>query len=159
MTTQPDPDPTTSDQAMLLTWLATHDAPCPACKYNLRNLTVPRCPECGRPLSLSVAVVEPYLRSWLAAVVLLFINAGPSVFVWIGLTRTLLERQSLDWPDQWWLRFLIIFYIAAAPLAVASLFLRRPFVRLGRSTQLYIVLTIAGITLAAFTTILWEMIR
>ena len=75
-----EPDSATDDQALLITWLSTHDAPCPACKYNLRNLTVPRCPECGRPLSLAVTVIEPYLRTWIALIVLLCLNAGPGIF-------------------------------------------------------------------------------
>ena len=34
----------------LITYLATHDAPCPGCWYNLRGIDQPICPECGLEL-------------------------------------------------------------------------------------------------------------
>ncbi len=36
----------------LAAYLATHDAPCLGCGYNLRGLAEPRCPECGREATL-----------------------------------------------------------------------------------------------------------
>jgi hypothetical protein len=150
-----EPDSATNDEAMLVTWLSTHDAPCPACKYNLRHLTEPRCPECGRAISLSVAVVEPYLGIWIAVIVLLCVNACPSIILWIGLTRNFFEHDSLALPDQWWYRFLLLFYLADAPLAVAALVLRKAFMRLSRPTQEYIIFALVAITLAAVITMLW----
>ena len=37
-----------SDTNPLTTYLATHNAPCPGCGYNLSGLTSGVCPECGR---------------------------------------------------------------------------------------------------------------
>ena len=36
-----------TDADLLAQYLSSHDAPCPACGYNLRGLTESRCPECG----------------------------------------------------------------------------------------------------------------
>lgn len=36
----------------LITYLATHDAPCAKCIYNLRGIKHPRCPECGHEPNL-----------------------------------------------------------------------------------------------------------
>jgi len=44
------------ETAFLLNYLQTHDAACPLCQYNLRNLTVPLCPECGRGVKLMVGL-------------------------------------------------------------------------------------------------------
>ena len=64
--------PAADESAELVRFLADRDVPCPLCGYNLRGLTMPRCPECGRELRLSIGLTEPYLRAWvvLAAAVL-----------------------------------------------------------------------------------------
>lgn len=49
---------------MLLEFLSLHDAPCPACGYNLHKLTQPTCPECGLALKLSVGSDTPFKRAW-----------------------------------------------------------------------------------------------
>src|SRR4051812_2658518 len=81
-----------AETAYLLNYLATHDAACPLCKYNLRGLTVPRCPECGREIRLAVGMKEPYLRALVTTLVALCISAGcgiPSLAVLAdGLLRT-----------------------------------------------------------------------
>ena len=40
--------------AGLVSYLATHDAECPRCRYNLRGVGASRCPECGTTLKLSL---------------------------------------------------------------------------------------------------------
>jgi len=57
--------------AFLKAFLAERDAPCPCCGYNVRGLSVKRCPECNQELELRVGLVEPKLGAYLAAL------AGP----------------------------------------------------------------------------------
>jgi len=64
------------DTAVLLRYLKTHDVACPLCKYNLRGLVVPRCPECGRELRLTVGLTEPHLRGLVACLVPMCLSAG-----------------------------------------------------------------------------------
>jgi hypothetical protein len=56
----------TEDAELLGIYLATRDVPCPRCRYNLRGLTVTRCPECGQELSVLVTIasvaVPPEMR-------------------------------------------------------------------------------------------------
>jgi hypothetical protein len=52
---------------MLLAFLASNDAECPECSYNLRGVTLPSCPECDSEIVLSVASVQPRLGPWLMA--------------------------------------------------------------------------------------------
>lgn len=58
------------DTAALIAWLERHDEPCPVCRYQLRGLTEPRCPECAADLTLGVAspgaIVGPLLLAMAA---------------------------------------------------------------------------------------------
>lgn len=40
-------------------WLKDRDAACPECRYNLRGLTHPRCPECGLQITHELLRVKP----------------------------------------------------------------------------------------------------
>lgn len=52
---------------LLTQFLAGHDTPCPVCRYNLRDLTGDRCPECGATLQLSVGSVQARFGVFLLA--------------------------------------------------------------------------------------------
>jgi len=52
---------------MLRAFLASNDAPCPVCGYNLRGVTIEVCPECECPIELGVASNNAYLGAWLLA--------------------------------------------------------------------------------------------
>src|ERR1043165_4421294 len=66
----------------LLAYLRANDAACPLCQYNLRNLTEPRCPECGREIRLTVGMVEPYLLPWVMTTVFVAMAAGVGAVFW-----------------------------------------------------------------------------
>ncbi len=61
---------------MLVRFLAGRDVPCPGCGYNARDLRVPRCPECGDKLALSLASSEQRPACFLAGLVPLAMGAG-----------------------------------------------------------------------------------
>lgn len=48
-----------SDTELLAAYLTDRDVSCPTCGYSLRGLTHPRCPECGRGLSLRLQALGP----------------------------------------------------------------------------------------------------
>ncbi len=56
------------DVARLLEFLRGRDVPCPLCRYNLRDLTQQRCPECRHELLLTVGVTRPRCLGFLLAV-------------------------------------------------------------------------------------------
>jgi len=68
--------------ALLLQFLQVSDATCPTCKYNCRGLTAPRCPECGRELTLALGAAEPYVLPWTLMVV--FVAMAASIGVLVG---------------------------------------------------------------------------
>lgn len=70
----------------LAAYLAGRDVPCPTCGYNLRDLRGPRCPECGKSLSLSLTPGKPRLAFLLAGLLPLVMSAGFCVILAIWLT-------------------------------------------------------------------------
>jgi hypothetical protein len=128
---QPPPLPT-DDTALLLHYLQSHDAPCPLCKYNLRNLTQPRCPECGRELRLNVGIVEQNFRPYVALLTSVLLPAGMGLITWAGTIHS--GGEIYSHMSGFELIALISFQIApfAAMLALA---LRRGFLRLELPVQ------------------------
>lgn len=118
-----------ADVQALIEFLRERNAWCPACRYNLRGLTTPRCPECGRELRLSVGVTEPFLRAWILLAVSTFASAGLGfLFAW------LLLREGYP-PDRGALRLDIFYFILMVPTAFLVLATRRRFLRLSSSVQ------------------------
>jgi hypothetical protein len=71
-----------SDDAQdLRNYLATRDAPCPSCGYNLRALTTDTCPECNQEIALRVSLVDPRVGVFLVGVVGWALGAGFSVLL------------------------------------------------------------------------------
>lgn len=52
------------DREELRTFLAGRDAPCPRCGYNLRDLKVEVCPECGAAISIEKLTADEEHRLW-----------------------------------------------------------------------------------------------
>lgn len=84
--TTPDP---------LTTYLATHNAPCPNCGYNLKGLKTDTCPECGRILQhAELAVRKPPLATafldtlWIVASLALALVACFSLLHLIFFSRS-----------------------------------------------------------------------
>src|SRR4051794_8185749 len=63
-------------QRLLNQFLSQCETSCPACGYNLFQLTASRCPECGEQLLLQVACAEPKMAARIAGVIGLAAGAG-----------------------------------------------------------------------------------
>jgi hypothetical protein len=70
-----------TDLDALREYLATRDAACPSCGYNLRGLTSDRCPECHQEIALRVSLVDPRVGLFLVGVVGWALGAGFSVLL------------------------------------------------------------------------------
>src|SRR6185369_10322700 len=107
-----------ADETALLDFLRDRDVACPLCHYNLRALTSPRCPECGRELRLTIGLVEPRQGAWLTGQIALTAPAG------IGLMIIIVSAFS-GWPEgnsrQGLMDFAFLFHIAMIPAAAAWL--------------------------------------
>lgn len=78
----------------LLAYLKDHDAPCPICRYNLRGLTVDRCPECAAPLRLAVASPNLHLGPLVLTIVSFALAAGFDLVVGLMMgTATIIHAN------------------------------------------------------------------
>src|SRR5262249_34908141 len=92
------PSRTADGQTLLLQFIHERDVPCPRCDYNLRNLTVPTCPECHEPLRLAVGLRRPKF-GWLIAALAPGIFSGIAAFFMGGMLilMTLSPRGKVIW--------------------------------------------------------------
>ena len=120
------------DTALLLHYLRTHDAVCPLCKYNLRNLVVPRCPECGRAIRMTVGLVEQNLWAYVVLLVALLPPAGLGLAGWVELFR---QGLNLYRPHFGFEIVTVVAFQGSLIPAVATVILRQRFLKLRSSTQ------------------------
>ena len=155
-TTPTDDASRKSEADFILAYLRTHDALCPLCHYNLRNLTVPRCPECGREIRIQVGLKEPYLRAMVTLLVALCLSAGGGLFSFLIMLGELiydgrwLHFNSREWP----IAFLIYGSILSLVPTACSIVMYRRILRLDKSAQ-YMMVAVAILwdALLAFLTI------
>lgn len=55
-----------SDRDAILAFVRDRDLDCRLCGYNLRNLSEPRCPECGNELQLQVGLAHLFISASVA---------------------------------------------------------------------------------------------
>ena len=114
--------------------LQCHAATCPACRSDLRDLVVARCPTCRLPLVLALGSAEPYLGAWIALLPAVLMPAGVGVVFLLLLVRALLERVPGTPPT------LVLVFIAYAVLCMGAsavaVLARRRFLLLKRTTQI-----------------------
>jgi hypothetical protein len=105
-------------RALLVRYLASHDQPCPNCRYNLRGLTAARCPECNLALQLRVSLVHPGLVLWLTGLIGLSLGTGLAVMMNVFMVlRTMQQSQLPPHAMNQWV------YAVALPAAVLGLML------------------------------------
>jgi hypothetical protein len=83
-------------------FLANRDERCPQCRYNLRGVQTPVCPECAAPLVLTFTVAKPsQLTRRLTAC------AGFTMFLWSAssLAAYLVVLGIKNFASTWWLAF------------------------------------------------------
>ena len=129
MTTDiPDDGAKNDDESMLFEWLRERDVECPLCRYNLRGLTAPRCPECGNGLRLSVALLDPYAKAWVTLATIACGSAGMGLFFLCIILRAGMPPENLQ-------DFSLLFFVLTIPAPIILLKTRRRFQRLERKIQ------------------------
>jgi hypothetical protein len=136
-----------SDADRLIDFLRDHDAPCPLCRYNLRALTKPECPECRHALALTVGI--PRLRfEWLIAAVTPCTFSGIAAI--LLLIPIIAQPVSGNGPPPPGICLLDAFGWASG-ITGAGLFARRyAFLRMQPGAQRLVAIVIWGVHLTAF---------
>lgn len=119
----------------LLGFLRDHDAPCPVCGYNLRNLTVPTCPECQHALELTVGVTGLRIGLFIATLAPFMFSgmAGLALGSLIVTAEAASGGAGAGPPPMLYLLTLI--GLASGTVAVALLVFRRRFLAFAPGTQ------------------------
>ncbi len=140
-------DPT--DQEILVAFLKSHHEKCSFCNYDLHQLQSDRCPECGRQLKLQLNIVNDQHAAWIATAVVLSTQAGIGVIFWLGFLDWLRSSHRLLGAVPVGFILLCIYLMATVPAALASLILRRQFLRTTPATQKIIAALTVVLMLAA----------
>ncbi len=123
--TPPPPDPgsasAASDDARLLAWLAEHDEACPLCRYNLRGLTVTRCPECRTSLALTVGAPRLRFGAWILGVISCALGLGFDGVMCAVMTITVVRQMVIQGPAFAMPFMFARIYLTLGALAFASL--------------------------------------
>jgi hypothetical protein len=122
MTPESSPPPRSPDE-LLLELVRSQEIACPVCGYNLHGLTMPRCPECGRNLKLTLGAMEPYLTAWITAAIATFGSSGIAL-----LLDCFAAAKGVHLRDIVQLAAFFCFNLSP-PLALAAVLWRRFFVR------------------------------
>ena len=150
--------PTSPPLDPLIDYLATRDVACPVCDYNLRNLTRPCCPECGRQLELSVRATDVPMGIWIAGLVAILPATpfGVAVICTSIMDRNWRSISIHSVAEAWWLA-LAIYAALAIPAAVILIARRRRFLQMRSSRQGILAAIPIAFDLAAIITLLVEI--
>jgi Flp pilus assembly protein TadB len=117
----------------------------------VRNLTQPRCPECGNALRLSLAIVDPYIKAWLALMIGSCLGAGVGLICVFGI----LKNGIVGLPGA--IAAMMFVLIAMIPIAISGMIFRRRFGRFSRKLQWVIAGICLALTSAAFAVMFHAM--
>lgn len=144
--TEPNPDSEPArqsdpgaDAAALISFIASRDAACPVCSYNLRGLSRARCPECSAELHLQVGSDNLRLGPWLLGILSFALALGfdgvVTIVMSIGLV--IFPPRSMGTARPMLMALAGFIGLAAACGAGVWLFYRRrrAFTRLGPRSQ------------------------
>lgn len=127
----------------LVQFLATHDAPCPKCGYNLRSVQSPTCPECGLRLTLSLRPDRPSVTSWCVLLVTVSLLSGVGLRRWVAYLShwfPLPPALSISW---YW--HVLDYAILMSPLALIAVLLGRHWLMRRRPSSLWGITAIAAV--------------
>ncbi|MCI0674195.1 MAG: hypothetical protein L0Y42_00275 [Phycisphaerales bacterium] len=139
---------------MLEQYLATREALCPRCRYNLRALRGHSCPECGERISLQIGPGHPRQPAFITGIIGLAASAGFS-----GLLLAYVLFHALVVPTRLWWPFALVTgveFVVSALLLTIWLMAGPRIRRLRRGVRLSLALlclAVPLISIVVFTTV------
>lgn len=119
----------------LLDFLRDHDAPCPVCGYNLRNLTVPTCPECQHTLELTVGVTGLRIGLYIATLAPFMFSGMAGLALGSLIVTVAAAPGGAGTGPPPMLYLLTVIGLASGTFAIALLVFRRRFLAFAPGTQ------------------------
>lgn len=142
--------PHADETRLLLEFLRDRDADCPACGYNLRNLTRPVCPECRETLALTVGYQKPRIGLFVATIT-------PSIFS--GICGLIILFPLLTVRGAPLEAFLLdTFGLSSGLLGLGLFVFRQAFLRQSRVSQMVWAFVTWAIHVLAFVVVLTSSI-
>ena len=126
----------------LVQFLASHDAHCPKCGYNLRSVQSPRCPECGLQLTLSLVPDRPSVTSWCALLVMASLLSGIGVRYWVVWPSRGFPRPSAGLAWYW---YVLYYAVLSSPLVLIAVLFGRHWLMHRRPSSLWGITALAAI--------------
>ncbi|MDY7107684.1 MAG: hypothetical protein SYC29_03515 [Planctomycetota bacterium] len=151
-----DEPPDDDETRMLLAFVHDRDATCPACGYNLRNLTRPICPECRQELILSVGLRKPPEVAYLVLTLAPGIFSGICTVLIVG-TMLIIPGAGGQGPIPPGAVLLLTFGALSGLTAAGLLLARHRFVRLGRDVQIWCAIVTWAVHVMLFFIIFGQM--
>lgn len=124
-------------------FLATHDAPCPRCGYNLRSAESSSCPECGLQLKLAIIRAQGSVVPWRALLVVVSLIAGVGLRRWVVEALHGLPSLGGGLPVVDWYWYVLHFAVLASPLVLVAVLLGRPWLMRLRSAAQWALVALA----------------
>lgn len=116
---------------LLHAYLKDRDALCPECKYNLRNLTMDQCPECGTPVVLTVGRASEFSWLWLGFLIPFFLLSGTAIIFSLACIVQGRPRGNLI--------FLVAYSVLWLVISFPLLRTRLWFAARSRKTRLFLI--------------------
>lgn len=135
----------TPREQYLITYLREHEDNCPLCGYNLRGLTRPVCPECGRGIVLTVGLQDTFSYAWAVALIGQALSGGMGAF--LLMMYCLGEGPPMHRPAE---RYACTMFLLALPVTGILLLVRRRFYRLPVGVQRLLALISWLLSASAF---------
>ena len=123
--THPVAPPTPAYDDLLRQFLHGRDVHCPGCRYNLRDLTGDRCPECGQEIVLQLRLAEPRQAALLVGLIGLSAGLGLNglLLIYWAIVSFFLRFGAPDHRFVWTIG--VGFVVHAAAIALWLRFWRR----------------------------------
>jgi hypothetical protein len=153
MTTRtPNDDRSAADETeLLLRFLEDRDRDCPRCRYNLRSLTQPVCPECGEELKLTVGRRKINDAPFILTLAPCIFSGICAIILSCTIAFAMSNGRSSPPP---WIWAIDAFGVLSGTCGLTLFVKRRAFMKLDRGAQLLSAFITWAIHISAFVAVL-----
>ena len=131
------------EHELLVHYLANRSTPCTRCRFDLRDVREPRCPECGEPIRLQVGAARPLIWWFIVAIAPGIFSGIAASILAIPMTVSLVLGLPGNIPPEIW--FAESVGVVSVLLLAALLQWRWRFIARSPRRQISIAVSIWGV--------------